>query len=137
MQSAKARDELVEKRLVELQASFLLTAMSRRALALPQALCDRLAAADDPLEVEHEPMNLRQTKARFFRFATLDWQSKRICADHIRTRSLADVGRANPRLFSGPAGRRSIATPSAQAVRQKTLDRNSTDLRQSYLPGAE
>ena len=41
---AKARGELVEKRLVELQASFLLLAMRRQALALPQALCDRLAA---------------------------------------------------------------------------------------------
>ena len=49
---AKARGELVEKRLVELQASFLLLAMSRQALALPQALCDRLAAVNGPLEVK-------------------------------------------------------------------------------------
>jgi hypothetical protein len=39
------------RRLVQLQASFLLTAMRWQALALPQALCDRLAAAADPLEV--------------------------------------------------------------------------------------
>jgi hypothetical protein len=43
---AKARGALVEKRLVELQASFLLIAMRRR------ALCSRLAAAGDPLEVK-------------------------------------------------------------------------------------
>jgi hypothetical protein len=49
---AKARGELIEKRLVQLQASFLLTAMRRQALALPQAYCDRLAAAGDPLEVK-------------------------------------------------------------------------------------
>ena len=51
MLPAMARGELVEKRLVELQASFLLIAMRRRALTLPQAYCDRLAVADDPLEV--------------------------------------------------------------------------------------
>jgi hypothetical protein len=49
---AKARGELIERRLVQLQASFLLAAMRRTALALPQAYCDRLAAADDPLEVK-------------------------------------------------------------------------------------
>jgi hypothetical protein len=38
--------------LVRLQAPFLLTAMRRAALALPQACCDRLAAAGDPLEVK-------------------------------------------------------------------------------------
>jgi hypothetical protein len=38
--------------LVELQASFLLIAMRRRALTLPQGLCNRLAAAGDPLEVK-------------------------------------------------------------------------------------
>ena len=52
MLSAKARGELIEKRLVQLQASFLLTAMRRTALALPQALCDRLANIADPLEVK-------------------------------------------------------------------------------------
>ena len=52
MLSAKARGELVEKRLVQLQASFLLTAMSRRAMALPAAYCDRLAAAGDSLEAK-------------------------------------------------------------------------------------
>ena len=49
---AKARGELIEKRLVQLQASFLLTAHRRQALALPQAYCDRLAAVSDPLEVK-------------------------------------------------------------------------------------
>jgi hypothetical protein len=49
---AKARGELVELRLVRLQASFLLTSMRRAALALPQALCDRLAATADPDEVK-------------------------------------------------------------------------------------
>ena len=49
---AKSRGELVEKRLVEIQASFLLIAMRRRALALPQALCYRLAEASEPLEVK-------------------------------------------------------------------------------------
>ena len=49
---AKARGELIERRLVQLQAAFLLTAMRRQALALPQAYCDRLAAAGDPLEVK-------------------------------------------------------------------------------------
>jgi hypothetical protein len=49
---AKARGELIERRVVQLQASFLLTAMRRQALALPQAYCDRLAAAGDPLEVK-------------------------------------------------------------------------------------
>ena len=49
---AKARGELVEKRLVALQASFLLVAMSRRAMALPAAYCDRLAAAGDSLEAK-------------------------------------------------------------------------------------
>ena len=39
MLSAKARGELVEKRLVELQASFLLVGMRRQALGL--ALCQR------------------------------------------------------------------------------------------------
>ena len=48
MLSAKARGELVEKRSVEIQASFLLMAMRRRALALPQALCNRLATVADP-----------------------------------------------------------------------------------------
>ena len=52
MLSAKARGELVEKRLVELQASFLLIAMQRRATAMPQAYCDRLAATGDALEVK-------------------------------------------------------------------------------------
>ena len=52
MLSAKARGELVEKRLVELQASFLLVGMRRQALALPQALCGRLAAVSAPLEVK-------------------------------------------------------------------------------------
>jgi hypothetical protein len=47
---ARARGELIERRLVQLQASFLLTAMRRQAFALPQAYCDRLAAPDDPLE---------------------------------------------------------------------------------------
>ena len=51
MLSARARGELIERRLVQLQASFLLTAMRWQALALPQALCDRLAAAANPLEV--------------------------------------------------------------------------------------
>jgi hypothetical protein len=45
---AKARGELIERRLVELQASFLLIAMRQRTLAIPQALCDRLAAVGDP-----------------------------------------------------------------------------------------
>jgi hypothetical protein len=49
---AKARGELIEKRLVQLQASFLLTAHRRAAMALQQAYCDRLAAAGDPLEVK-------------------------------------------------------------------------------------
>jgi hypothetical protein len=49
---AKARGELVEKRLVEIQAAFLLVSMRRAALAMPQALCERLAAAGDPLEVK-------------------------------------------------------------------------------------
>ena len=52
MLSAKARGELIETRLAQLQASFLLTAMRRQALALPKAYCDRLAAAGDPLEVK-------------------------------------------------------------------------------------
>ena len=52
MLQARARGELIETRLVRLQASFLLTAMRRAALALPQAYCDRLAAAGDPLEVK-------------------------------------------------------------------------------------
>ena len=52
MLSAKARGELIETKLVQLQASFLLTAMRRRALALPQAYCDRLAAAGDPLAIK-------------------------------------------------------------------------------------
>jgi hypothetical protein len=45
---AKARGELIEKRLAQLQASFLLVAMRRAALVLPQALCGRLAAVADP-----------------------------------------------------------------------------------------
>ena len=49
---AKARGELIEKRLVALQASFLLVAMRQRALALPQAYCDRLAAVSDPVEAK-------------------------------------------------------------------------------------
>jgi hypothetical protein len=49
---AKARGELIETRLVQLQASFLLTALRRRALALPQPYCDRLAATGDPLGVK-------------------------------------------------------------------------------------
>lgn len=52
MLQARARGELVEKRLVELQAGFLLVAMRRAALALPQALCDRLATVSAPLEVK-------------------------------------------------------------------------------------
>ena len=52
IQAARARGELVEKRLVEIQASFLLVSMRRRALALPQVYCDRLAAVGDPLEVK-------------------------------------------------------------------------------------
>jgi hypothetical protein len=49
---AKARGELIEKRLVELQASFLLTSMRRQAMALPQALCDRLTNIADPDQVK-------------------------------------------------------------------------------------
>jgi hypothetical protein len=49
---AKARGELVEKRLVELQAAFLLAAMHRQAMALPQTYCDRLAAVSAPLEIK-------------------------------------------------------------------------------------
>ena len=45
---AKARGELVEKRLVELQAGFLLVAMRRQALAIPQAYCNRLATVATP-----------------------------------------------------------------------------------------
>ena len=52
MLQAKARGELIEKRLVQTQAAFLLVAMRRAALALPQALCDRLAGTADPLEVK-------------------------------------------------------------------------------------
>jgi hypothetical protein len=52
MLQARARGELIEKRLVQTQAAFLLVAMRQRALALPQALCGRLAATADPLEVK-------------------------------------------------------------------------------------
>jgi hypothetical protein len=49
---AKARGELIEKKLAQTQAAFLLVGMRQRTLAIPQALCDRLAAAGDPLEVK-------------------------------------------------------------------------------------
>ena len=52
MLQARARGELIEKRLVELQASFLLVAMRRQALAIPQAYCNRLATVADPTEVK-------------------------------------------------------------------------------------
>jgi hypothetical protein len=38
--------------LAQTQAAFLLVGMRQRTLAIPQALCDRLAAAGDPLEVK-------------------------------------------------------------------------------------
>ena len=49
---AKACGELIEKKLAQTQAAFLLVGMRQRTLAIPQALCDRLAAAGDPLEVK-------------------------------------------------------------------------------------
>jgi hypothetical protein len=52
MLQAKACGELIERKLVQTQAAFLLVAMRRAALALPQALCDRLAGIADPLEAK-------------------------------------------------------------------------------------
>jgi hypothetical protein len=52
IQATRGRGELVEIRLVQLQASFLLLTMRRRALALPQMLSDRLAGVGDPLEIK-------------------------------------------------------------------------------------
>jgi hypothetical protein len=49
---AERRCQLIEKRLVQTQAAFLLVGMRRAALALPQALCDRLANIADPLETK-------------------------------------------------------------------------------------
>lgn len=49
---AKARGELVELRLVQLQAGFMLVCMRRQAMAIPQAYCDRLAAVGDPEAVK-------------------------------------------------------------------------------------
>ena len=46
------RGQLIEKKLVQTQAAFLLVGMRQRALTLPQAYCDRLAASGDPLEVK-------------------------------------------------------------------------------------
>ena len=49
---AERRGQLIEKKLVQTQAAFLLVGMRQRALTLPQAYCDRLAASGDPLEVK-------------------------------------------------------------------------------------
>jgi hypothetical protein len=49
---AERRGQLIEKKLVQTQAAFLLVGMRRAALALPQALCDRLANIADPLEAK-------------------------------------------------------------------------------------
>ena len=48
---AKARGELIERRLVEFQASYLLLAMRARMLAVPQAYAGRLVNLTDPHEV--------------------------------------------------------------------------------------
>jgi hypothetical protein len=47
---AKARGELIERKLVELQASYLLLAMRARMLAVPQAYAGRLLGLTDAHE---------------------------------------------------------------------------------------
>ena len=50
-QAARARGELISRKLVEFQASYLLVAMRQRILALPQAYAGRLVGLTDPHEV--------------------------------------------------------------------------------------
>ena len=53
MLQARARRELIEKRLVELQASFLIVAMRRQSAGYPAgAYRNRLATVADPTEVK-------------------------------------------------------------------------------------
>ena len=48
---AKARGELIERKLVEYQASYLLIAMRQRMLAVPQAYAGRMLGLTDAHEV--------------------------------------------------------------------------------------
>ena len=52
---AKARGELIERRLVEFQAAHLLIAMRQRALAVPQAYAGRLLGLADAHEASADP----------------------------------------------------------------------------------
>ena len=100
--SSKARGELIEKRLVEIQAAFLLVSMRRSALAMPQALCDRLAATADPDEVKailDEAMRGLLTEAA-------DLPNRIDAAEWARFLAEQEAGGGEPVAKSGKQGRR-------------------------------